>query len=699
MDEQSIRIAVDIGGTFTDGVAQRASDQRIWVAKTLTTPEDPGAAVVTVVNDLIARAQGDGPGVCVHNIIHGTTLVANALIERRGARTALVVTRGTRDVPDIGRELRYDLYDLWLKKPLPLVAVQDRFEVVERMDAAGDVLTKLDESDLAQVCQKVAAGNYETVAVCLLHGYANDAHELRVQQALRVALPGVHVTVSSQVAREMREYERMSTAAANAYVQPMMARYLRTLGARLNTLGADTPLEIMISSGGFTSTEAAGEVPIQLLESGPAGGVLSAADTARRCAVDDVLAFDMGGTTAKACVALGCNPSMTHHFEAARVHRFKRGSGLPIMIPSLDLIEIGAGGGSIASTDALGLLKVGPRSAGSEPGPACYGRGGQEATVTDADLVLGYLSPDRFLGGDMVLQPERSRVALQALAQTLNMTTTSVAWGIVDIVNENMAAAARIHIAEKGYDPRQFAMVATGGAGPVHAVEVAAKLRLRRVLLPVAAGAGSCLGLLGAPARAHRSWSRPQLLSVINWPEIQTIVSRLRQEASAELRQATTPDEPITWELTVEMRYAGQGHDVAVALPSIDIDASSADVVAESFRQRYVALYGREVPDAEAQCITWRVSGRARERVSAYKLPLAERPDSLPREQRPIYIPTLREFRDVPVFERGRLSPNVNLEGPLIIEERESTAVIACPAEVRVLADHTIEIVLPEAAA
>ena len=399
-----LRIAVDIGGTFTDGLAATTPGGEIWVAKTLTTPRDPGEAVTTVIADLLRQIGGGESSngrraVC--EVVHGTTLVTNTLIERKGARTGLVVTKGTRDVLDIGREWRYDLYDLNLKLPQPLAALENRHEVDERLDARGEAVTALSDVELDRLMSNIAGLEVDAIAVCLLHAYVNDQHERKIADAIRRRFPQIAVSISSGIAREIREYERMSTTVANAYVQPLVADYLRRLDERVKDLAPDAPLRIMVSSGGFTSGEAAAETPILLLESGPAGGVLSALNTARLNGIDRILAFDMGGTTAKACVAVGGEPLIAHSFECARVSRFKRGSGLPILIPSIDLIEIGAGGGSIAHVSDLGLLNVGPESSGAVPGPACYGLGGKEATVTDADLMLGYLNPDNFLGGEM----------------------------------------------------------------------------------------------------------------------------------------------------------------------------------------------------------------------------------------------------------------------------------------------------------
>jgi N-methylhydantoinase A len=691
-----IRIAVDIGGTFTDGLAV-APAGRIWVAKTLTTPGDPGEAVTTVIADLLKQVAAAGRGTTpkIAEAVHGTTLVTNTLIERKGASTALVATRGTRDVLTIAREIRYDLYDLNLAIPQPLVPVERRIEADERLDARGGVVTPLTAAECARVAEEVGRLGVDAVAICLLHAYVSDEHERKIAAAIGKRLPGIAISVSSGVAREIREYERMSTTAANAYVQPLMAEYLERLDARVHALAPGAALRIMVSSGGFTSARAAAGTPILLLESGPAGGVLSALNTARNAGIDRILAFDMGGTTAKACVAVGGEPLIAHSFECARVSRFARGSGLPILIPSMDLIEIGAGGGSIADLNQLGLLNVGPASAGADPGPACYGRGGARATVTDADLVLGYLDADNFLGGEMKLRQELALAALHALAAPLKLGATEVAAGICDIVNENMAAAARIHIAEKGHDPREFTLVATGGAGPVHAVEVARKLRIPRVLATIAAGAGSCLGLLAAPARVDRAWSNPALVRDIDWGRVAQAYRELRADAEEELASAGAAAAGLQWRIGAEMRYAGQGHNVPVSLPWRRVTAAIEPALLREFERRYRQLYGHLVPNAAPQVVTWRLTGRSRVKRHSFSwgdARVSARP--VLRGRRPIWLPLKHRYGPVAIYDRYSLRPGTRLAGPVVLEERESTLVVPVPAEVRVLADYTVSVTI-----
>lgn len=693
----TLRVAVDIGGTFTDGVATLSPAGQIWVGKTPTTPTDPGEAVSTVITDLLRQVAGSmgAKAPKLGEVVHGTTLITNTLIERKGSRTALVTTEGQRDMLDIGREWRYDIYDLDIVLPTPLVTPEDRVELGERMDPHGNAVQQPTSGELESMAEALKDMGVESVAVSLLHAYVNDTHERKVREILEKRLPGVAISLSSELAREINEFERTSTTAANAYVKPIVAAYLHELEDRIEKIGPQVPLRIMVSSGGFTSAKSAAHSPIMLLESGPAAGVLSALNTATQNGVRQVLAFDMGGTTAKACVAVDGDAPVEHFFECARVERFKRGSGLPILIPSIELIEIGAGGGSIAYCNRLGLLNVGPQSSGSVPGPACYGRGGTDPTVTDADLLLGYLSADSFLGGEMKLDVEKASRAMGRLAEKLVVSNTEAAWGICNMVNENMASAARIHIAEKGHDPREFSMIATGGAGPVHALEVARKLRIPRVLVPIAAGAGSCLGMLAAPARVDKSWSSPALLADTDWTQVAAALRQLREEAQAELESAGASD--VEWRIGAEMRYHGQGAQVPVSIAWEEVDASTAAKIAADFETQYARLYGRTVPGGKPQVMTWRLTGRAQSRGHHFEWGdgrVSTR--SAQRGTRPIYLPLRKAYGDVPVYERYALAPGAVLQGPLILEERESTIVVPVRSEVTVLADRTVSVQIRE---
>ncbi len=687
MAEDSYRIAVDIGGTFTDGVLEVAASGDVLLAKRLTTPGDPSIAVEQVVGDLLARHAGGGA--CTE-VVHGTTLVTNAIIERKGARVGLLVTAGTGDVLEIGRELRYDLYDLDLELPEPLVPRDDIAEVAERMTATGEALRPLAPDALAAIDAWLDEAGIESLAVCLLHACVNPAHEQAIAAHLEARRPDLPLSLSSRVAAEVREYERMSTTVANAYVRPMAAAYVARLKDRLAGHGIEAPLRIMVSSGGFTSDASAAEVPIALLESGPAGGVRSAVNTARAVGLADLLTFDMGGTTAKACVAVDGEPEITYHFEAARVRRFAKGSGLPILNPSIDLIEIGAGGGSIARVNALGLLGVGPESAGAEPGPACYDQGGTAATVTDADLMLGYLDAGDFLGGRMTLAPEKARAAIRELGDALGLAALETAWGIHDVVNENMAGAARVHIAEKGLDPRRLAMVATGGAGPVHGVEVAAKLGITRVLFTIAAGVGSCLGFLASPARVDRSWSSLRPLDAVDWRELAEIAGGLEADIAAELASAGLTADGAEWTLGLEARYLGQGSTVLASLPYKGIDAETPAAMRAAFLARYEALFGGTIPDGVVQAVTWRLAAETPAAVRHFRLAAGDG-GAAPR-RREIYLPGRRDFAEVAVLDRNTLRPGEVLEGPLVLREDESTIVVARPGRIEVLENGTIAV-------
>lgn len=693
-----VRIAVDIGGTFTDGVAFFEDAKRIWVGKTLTTPDDPGRAVTTIVQDLLRQLKASDASMSnsIAEVVHGTTLVTNTLIERKGVDTLLVSTEGFRDTLEIGREWRYDLYDLELQRPDPLVGRDRHVEVSARMSAEGEVLTALSEADIKNVARAIEASGARSVAISLLHSYVNREHEINLVEQLSQAFRDISFTASSDLASEIKEYERASTTTASAYVKPIVANYLQQLGSRVDDIQCGVPLRIMVSSGGFTSAATAADAPIYLLESGPAAGVLSAINTAAAHDRQNVLAFDMGGTTAKACVVTSLEAPVAYSFECARVHRFKRGSGLPILIPSIDLIEIGAGGGSIAHVNHLGLLNVGPESAGSVPGPVCYGLGGKEPTVTDADLLLGYLNPANFLGGEMQLRKDLALEAMGRLAQRLGMGPLQVAWGIHNMVNENMASAARIHIAEKGYDPRDFTMVATGGAGPVHAAEVARKLRIPKLLASIAAGAGSCLGMLAAPARADRSWSQPTLLADADWDSVRERYSGLRSDAMRELARAGVEEAKTQWMLGAEMRYHGQGDNVPISVPYHALDDNPARHFLAGFEAQYKRLYGHLVPNARPQVMTWRLVGQSVTGAKSFGWGDTRGAMASEREERGIYLPMKECFGKAAVYDRYGLPIGTKLSGPAVLEERESTLVIPFDADIEIMADLSVSITIKE---
>jgi N-methylhydantoinase A len=510
--------------------------------------------------------------------------------------------------------------------------------------------------------------------------------------------PKCSFSLSSEVANEVGEFERMSTVSANAYVQPIVEKYLRALSGRLKKSGAGERLDIMVSNGGFTQAELAARTPIHLLESGPAGGVLSAINCSSLEGVDRALAFDMGGTTAKSCVTVDGTPSITHTFEFARVRRFKKGSGHPAVSPSIDLIEIGAGGGSIARLSALGLLQVGPESAGSEPGPACYGLGGEDPTVTDADLVLGYLDSDDFLGGKMKLDVGKARRALAALGKKVGLSEEETARGIHEIVSENMAAAARTHIAEKGYDARTFTLVATGGAGPVHAIDVARRLRISRVLCPIASGVGSCLGFLAAPARSDRSWSRIEVVDTLNLKQLSARLGEARIEISGDLEQANVSPKDVVWRTAVEMRYLGQGASVEVNFGDAAPQSITKEKLKAGFEESYAKLYGSVVPNGIPEAVTWRVSGQSNRTQRRYAFSSSAGSTAVPekRGERSIYLPAEKRQAKVPVYDRYGLKAGAQFAGPAIIREPESTLVIGHKATVQVLKSGTVQVDLED---
>ncbi len=600
------RLGVDIGGTFTDLVVIDEASGAVRVGKLLTTPKDPAQGVETGIVRLLEE-MGASPR-AVGSLIHGTTLATNALIERKGARTALITTRGFRDALEIGREGRYDMYDLFIDPPSPLAPRHLRREVDERLLADGSVMKPLDEAGAREIIRDLLAEGVEAVAVCLLHAYLNPAHELRLGALLREMAPSLPVSCSSEVVPEIREYERASTTVANVYVMPLMAKYVEDLERKLADLGIGGQLYIMLSSGGIALPGTAKRVPIRLVESGPAAGALAAARAARLAGESRLLSFDMGGTTAKACVIDGGEPLVAREFEVARADRFKKGSGLPIRVPVIEMIEIGAGGGSIARVDRLGLLKVGPESAGADPGPASYALGGREPTVTDADLLLGYLDPDFFLGGLMRLDVEAARRAVaDKIGGPLGLDLTEAAWGIHRVVNENMAAAARIHGIERGKDLRAYPLFAFGGAGPVHAWEIGKILKVPRLLLPFGAGAISAFGLLAAPLAFDFVRTAPQRLDQAQWESVNRLYLDMEAEGRAILAAARVTGGAVSIRRAAEMRYVGQGHEVEVPVPLGPLGRESLETLTQNFEAAYRALYGRTASGVAIEALNWRL--------------------------------------------------------------------------------------------
>jgi 5-oxoprolinase (ATP-hydrolysing)/N-methylhydantoinase A len=669
------RVGVDIGGTFTDFVLVDRQTGRMRLHKCLTTPKDPSTGAVEGLEELL-RAAGLGFA-DLDDLVHGTTLVTNAIIERTGNPVGLLTTRGFRDVLEMGTEQRYDIYDLFLRFPEPLVPRALRREVGERLDRDGGVVVPLDGDEVRREVADLVRIGIEALAVCFLHAYRNPAHERAVADVIRREFPGLAVSLSSEVVPELREYERCATTVANAYVQPLMARYVAKLEASLAERGFAGRFYLIQSSGGMASPATARRFPIRLLESGPAGGALVTAFFGRQVGHPDVIAFDMGGTTAKTCLVQDGQPGVAPAMEAARVHRFKRGSGLPVKAPVIDMIEIGAGGGSIAHLDALGLLKIGPRSAGADPGPACYGLGGREPTVTDANLLLGYLDPGFFLGGRMRLDPPAAETAVDGLAGRLGLDRLATAWGVYEVVCESMAAAARVHIVEKGRDPRRYAMVAFGGAGPAHAARVARILGIGEVIVPPASGAAAALGFLVAPISFEHVTSLPGVLGELDLASVNRLLDDLEARGRALLAEAGVPDLDVTVARRADMRLLGQVHDIAVPLPPGPLRPEHLPAIEAAFVAEYARLYTHVYTGTVVQAINWRVltTGPApaidlvgQDGVTAQA--------TARKGERPAYFPEAGGFVPTPVYDRYALTPGDVLPGPAIVEERESTTVV-----------------------
>ena len=723
------RLGVDIGGTFTDLVVIDEATGTARVGKVLTTPKDPAHGVEEGIRALLDDA-GVRPDE-VRAVVHGTTLATNALIEKKGAKTALLTTEGFRDALEIGREGRYDMYDLFIDPPSPLVPRHLRREVPERLLADGSIARAIDEVAARRVLAELAQDGVEALAICLLHAYVNPAHEARLVALAHEAIPGVFVSCSSEVVPEIREYERASTTCANVYVAPLMARYLEDLERRLAGLGIPGQLYIMQSSGGIAVPPLARRLPVRLIESGPAAGALAAAQAAGQRREPKLLSFDMGGTTAKACVIDDGVPLVGREFEVARADRFKKGSGLPIRVPVIELIEIGAGGGSIARVDRMGLLKVGPDSAGADPGPACYNLGGRFPTVTDADLLLGYLDAEFFLGGRMRLDREAARRSVEEhVARPLGLDVTGAAWGIHRLVNENMAAAARIHGIERGRDLRQYPLFAFGGAGPVHCWQVAKILKVPRILIPFGAGAMSAYGLLAAPLAFDFVRTGQERLDRADWPAINRRFAEMEEEGRALLARAGVAPADVALARIAEMRYAGQGHEVECRVPLGALWTESLPVITASFESAYRALYHRLPQGVPIEALNWRLTvsgpkptseptgrpepgrdvgagsarpasvgagtvrsasvGAGSARPARAEGGLTQARSGSARGANPLkatrmaYFAEAGGFVETPVYDRYALGPGAGFTGPAIVEERESTAVVGPGGRCRV---------------
>ena len=667
----SSRLAVDIGGTFTDVVLESGTTSHS--IKILTTPDAPERAVLEGVRAILAEAKCRPQDVTL--VVHGTTLATNALIERKGARTALITTEGFRDSVEMAWEHRFEQYDIYMERPQPLVPRDLRFGVPERVASDGAVLLALDEAAVRRVAAHLKTEKIEAVAVCFLHSFTNETHERRVGAILAEDLPGVAVSLSCEVCPEIREYERTSTTIANAYVLPRMAGYLGQLEADLKKEGIAGPLLLMMSSGGITTVDTARRYPVRLVESGPAGGAILARTVAAENDARRAVAFDMGGTTAKLTLLDDLELQRSRQFEVARAYRFVQGSGLPVRIPVIELVEIGAGGGSIARLDALGRIQVGPDSAGSVPGPASYGRGGTEPTVTDADTALGRLDPTRFAGGAIPLHRDKAEAALQALAGPLGTDAQGAAAGVTEIVDETMASAARVHAVENGKDTADRALIAFGGAAPLHAARLARKLGMKQVIVPVGAGVGSAFGFLRASIAYEVVRTRHLRLDMFDARMLNELFAVMRSEAEAVVRPAA-PGETLVESRQAFMRYRGQGHEIAVPLPNEPFASDAAGELRRRFEATYEQVFGRAIPKLEVEALTWTLSIATDRPLPSPARAIAKSAAPAPSGHRAVFDPVSGLREQNALHERDALKPGMTLDGPALIVEDGTTTVV-----------------------
>ena len=666
------RVGIDIGGTFTDIALEHAGG--LTTAKVLTTYEQPEQGILDGVR--LALDQADIEPSAIDQVIHGTTLVTNALIQRRGARLAFITTEGFRDVIEMRSENRFEQYDLNLTLPEPLVARQDRLTLHERMGPNGEVLLALDAREVDAMVQTIVNGSYEAVAIGLIHAYANNAHELQMAQALRAAAPNLPISLSSVIAPQMRELPRFNTVIANAYVQPQVASYLSRLVQRLRASSVSAPVFMLHSGGGLISVEVAAEQPVRLLESGPAGGAIFAAEFARGHGLDSVLSFDMGGTTAKICLIEAGAPKTANTFEVARTYRFKKGSGMTVSTPVVEMVEIGAGGGSIAAIDSLGRIQVGPRSAGSEPGPACYQRGGTEPTVTDSNLILGRLDPDNFAGGAIPLSLSASETAVGAqLANQLNIPVPEAAFGVTEMVDENMANAARVHAVENGRDIEKFTMIGFGGGAPLHACRLCEKLGIKQLIIPPGAGVGSAIGFLKAPFSYEATRGLFQRLDAFDPDAVNAMLRELASEASAFVQQGAAGAETMH-HLTAFMRYCGQGWEIPVPLPYKDFTDNDREDILTAFAAAYRTLFGRTIDGLGVEIANWSLVV-ASKRPKTQPVTRYRSGTKAPAQRtRQFYDAALRRIVEAQEVARLDLAPGQSVAGPAAIVESETTTIV-----------------------
>ncbi len=681
------RLGVDIGGTFTDLVLECSNGVQAST-KILTTYDTPEDAIITGLQTVCKQVTIKPDK--ISQIIHGTTLATNAIIERRGAKTALITTQGFRDVIEMRTESRFEQYDLNLTLPAPLLTRDHRYVVHERMDANGKILIPLQKAEIDALVERLAQFGYESIAVGLLHSYANDSHEQMIGKVLADRLPDVMISLSSEVSPQMREYERFNTTIANAYIKPLMKRYLSRLKGRLATEGAYCPVFLMHSGGGIISLENAAEFPVRLVESGPAGGAVFAAHIAASHGIDRVLSFDMGGTTAKICLVKDYTPKTTRTFEVARTYRFKKGSGMPISIPVIDMVEIGAGGGSLAHVDSLGQIRVGPESSGSQPGPACYGRGGTAPAVTDSDLILGKLDPAGFAGGSIPLYTERATQALDIyIGSKLDMETVEAAWGVAEMVDENMANAARVHAVENGEDLSEYTMIAFGGAAPLHAARLCEKLGISRCLIPQGAGVGSAIGFLRAPFSFEANNSVFMQLSSFDPVRVKQLFADMKKEASAFVRSCDR-DANIKTEYKVYMRYAGQGWEIPVPLTVQHITKPDTGDYKTCFEREYEQLFARTVAGMEIEITVWSVNAYTDPPEARLVQQQAHQRTLETTNTRPLFDPALSTFVNATVAQRDAVKDTTLIIGPAMLTEDETTIIVPSSRDAVACGDGTI---------
>ena len=666
------KLGFDIGGTFTDFILLNEKSGEIYSYKILTTPEEPSEAVINGIKHLIEKHNID-PQNIVHTT-HATTLITNAFIERKGSKTALICTSGFSDIIEIGNEMRYDIYDLLMELPEPIVGRNNRFEADERITASGDIFTKLNTAQLNKIVQKIKNSNIEAVGICFLHSYKNNVHENKAKKIINEKLKNISVSVSNEVSPEIREYERISTTVCNAYVQPLVSKYLKKLIIEQKKLNLKGELSLMLSSGGITDIQTAIDFPINLVESGPAAGVLSAIYYGKQINEKNILSFDMGGTTAKMGLIKDGKPTISDNFEIGRVRRFKKGSALPVKIPTIDLIEIGAGGGSIAHVDELGLLKVGPESAGADPGPACYEKGNKFPTVTDANLVLGIINPDNFLGGRMKLNIDLSKdVINENIADKLKISLIDSALGIYKIVNESMISATRVHIAERGSDPRKLILIAFGGAGPIHAHSIARSLKMKGFVCPAKAGVASTVGFLNAPVSYDYFQSFISILKIEVFEKINDIYETMKKRGLDTLLRSSELKKNVRFILQADMRHKGQGHEILVDINNEDIINKNIQIIKKNFYKSYEKVYGFSHKKLEIEITKLRL--KAIGKTPKFNISEENTDKKSQLSKRNIYLAKGKPLL-ASIYKRADLSEHKKYSGPAVIEEIDSTVVI-----------------------